>query len=637
LEIRLLGKTEARDTDGPLRFRSHKATEIIAYLAYAGPTGASRSSLAAALWPELEVSRRLHNLRVNLVYIKQAAPELLSRYGSRDLALAPTVRVDVWSFRDAVAEAKEGSSIAPWQKAFDLYEGEFAPDIQADWAVAARDNLASEYLEVLLRLAADELERDAVAAKDYADQAVRLDPYLQSARTMKVQALIALDERAGAAKEIEAYAELLRRDLRIEPDDVLYELIGMPRRGLRMVWPADDAEFRALSAGQRLALEANLAQLYYARGYLNQGRQRVQEALDRAGDASPEASAAFAALSLLDSEAGDFRRALLNADRALTTAKTPHDEAGARAAVARAHSRSGALAAASEQVAAALALARTHGYEDLEAECLVIGGIIRFYQHRTSRSLQTLTEAIRKAKANHAYSILTRALNAAASCLFKMGRLPEAAEMFEDAILTAREARMPIREAHSKGSLGRVREAQGRLQEARTLYEETLEDMSGLEAPTFRAVVVTYLADLALKMGDAQQSKERHEVGIALRRMSGDRLGLATNYRGLGKALTALRQLDEAVAALTSAAKIYSSMSDEFGSGTAHIALAEAFGLRGDRAEATSHLDHAERIVRKLNRTEVAELFEDELFTLGGIEKLRLRLGLAATRRNAST
>ena len=108
LQLLLFGAPRVQRNGQPVPIRRRKGMALLTYLALTGRTH-SREALATLLWPDLDHSRALSNLRRELSRLKQDTGAELFRADRTQLALDPEVglAVDVQQFRTLLAIVDE--------------------------------------------------------------------------------------------------------------------------------------------------------------------------------------------------------------------------------------------------------------------------------------------------------------------------------------------------------------------------------------------------------------------------------------------------------------------------------------------------------------------------------------------------
>jgi predicted ATPase len=241
LSLSLLGGFYVEKDGSPLTgFATDKARALLAYLAVERERPHRRESLAALFWPEQPEGRARQSLRQALSNLRQVlaeeedAPVLTVTNSDVQLSLQAQIWVDVQAFRILVQTCREHSHarletclpcLRRQREAVKLYAGEFLagfglPDSSTfdEWLLLTRENLQVEAVQILALLAEYEERRgDFGAARQYALQQVRLEPWREEAYA-QVMRLLAYDgQRSAALAQFAACRRALENELGLEP------------------------------------------------------------------------------------------------------------------------------------------------------------------------------------------------------------------------------------------------------------------------------------------------------------------------------------------------------------------------------------------------------------------------------------
>jgi TolB-like protein len=232
LQLSLLGRFQLRGPDGSIDLGSKKLCALVAYLACAGE--ASRDRLMTLLWgSHFDVQAR-QNLRKALSRLRAAlGDDALAADDVMVVLHASRIESDVVRFERLAAEGSRASLAA----AAALYRDAFLADLSiaeegwAEWLRTQRTRLESMLVNALIRLAEIELlEGDAEAALAAAKRATATDNLREDAHRLVIRALAASGRKAEALREFDRLAELLRSDLKTEPDASTRALVDEIRR-----------------------------------------------------------------------------------------------------------------------------------------------------------------------------------------------------------------------------------------------------------------------------------------------------------------------------------------------------------------------------------------------------------------------
>lgn len=252
LELRLLGGLDVRVDGARAVLPTRHCGLLLAYLAVNPGMSESRERLATLLWGERADEQARASLRQTLYRLKEPlegvepAP-LVS--DPRSVSLAESlVRCDVAAFERAIDGDEEALL-----EARDLYKGDLLADCgRTD--PAFEDWLAEER-ERLRRLAADGFHRLAEmqqAGRRFremeatARKLVELNPYDEAARRLQMTACALRGQRNAALAIYKDLADLLDRELDVEPEPETDALLAAIRDGdLRIVDEPADADTQA--------------------------------------------------------------------------------------------------------------------------------------------------------------------------------------------------------------------------------------------------------------------------------------------------------------------------------------------------------------------------------------------------------
>ncbi len=238
LEVAVLGATtlrrEGRVVDHP-HWRRERVRALLLVLMARG--GGTREELAGSLWPDLETSAALRNLRVTLSYLlavleperSEGAPSFFVRADGPTLRLATEgwLQVDAWTFEDLLDRAAEAerhgepsAALDLYRRALRLYRGPYLADAgYEEWALPHRDRLAARFVTAAVR--AGELTLaggDPDESLRLAGRALESEPWSEGAHRLSVAAHLARGDRAAAHRAMETCLAQLD-DLGVRPTE----------------------------------------------------------------------------------------------------------------------------------------------------------------------------------------------------------------------------------------------------------------------------------------------------------------------------------------------------------------------------------------------------------------------------------
>src|SRR5713226_9467301 len=231
LTIRLLGAPRIeRDGEPGAGPRGNKAWALLAYLLLSRQPP-SRRKLAELLFSEADDP--LGALRWSLAQLRQALRQPNALRGDPvDLALEPGAEIDLRRLRSVgLPEADEIDALTG-----ELLEGmTFATSPAFDaWLAVERTQLGATAQALLLERAQAELGAgNAGTAARLATRLLELNPLEEAHHELLVRCLVATGDKKAALARVEAWEDLVRRELGAAPSSRLREIIraaeGEPR------------------------------------------------------------------------------------------------------------------------------------------------------------------------------------------------------------------------------------------------------------------------------------------------------------------------------------------------------------------------------------------------------------------------
>ncbi|MBX3000846.1 MAG: AAA family ATPase [Caldilineaceae bacterium] len=232
LQIRLLGQFSLHYGDQPLTtISADRQQSLLVYLLLHRQSPVPRHHIAFQLWPDSSEAQARSNLRNLLFSLRQALPDAdrfleitnLTLYWRSD---APYT-LDVADFQRHCAQAGEArqinataEAIRALEMATDLYSGELLPGNYDDWIMSLREEFRLQYQHALAQLVTLlEASGDPRGALRYAQRMIQQDPLDEAAyvHVMRLHAMIG--DRAGVRRAYESCANLLLRELDVDPDE----------------------------------------------------------------------------------------------------------------------------------------------------------------------------------------------------------------------------------------------------------------------------------------------------------------------------------------------------------------------------------------------------------------------------------
>lgn len=230
-----------------------KAQGLLAYLAVHRDRPIPREQLATLLWGHCGNEQARRSLRQCLLslHVKATVGDLVvaDAAGVR-LAGENQVETDLARFETL----GQSTTLAELEAAQALYRDDFLAGLRiaskpfAEWASVQRRRLATALADVLFHLAmAHATSGSSEQAIAIARRLTAFDPLREEAHRLLIRLLAAAGHRNAALMEHGAYAQLLQRELGVEPEPVTVELARAIREGASV--PVSTASANTQPAG----------------------------------------------------------------------------------------------------------------------------------------------------------------------------------------------------------------------------------------------------------------------------------------------------------------------------------------------------------------------------------------------------
>lgn len=237
LSINLLGEFQLVLASQPLTdLYSPRIQSFLAYLVLHRGHPVPRQQLAFLLWPESSEAQARTNLRKLVHQVRKQVPaaERFVDLEARELEWredAPFT-VDTIEFESAIRRG----GIDDLEQAVELYRGELLPNCYEDWIQPERDRLRKIFSDALERLTdLYEAQRNYRAAIGAAQRLLQHEPLREVTYRRLMRLYAQSGDRAAALKTFEECANVLKRELGVEPSQetlaAYQRLLKVERRG----------------------------------------------------------------------------------------------------------------------------------------------------------------------------------------------------------------------------------------------------------------------------------------------------------------------------------------------------------------------------------------------------------------------
>jgi DNA-binding SARP family transcriptional activator len=213
---------------------ARRARELFFYLFFHSPV--RKQEIGLALWPDRDPDRVTSSFHATLYRARRAtgAP-LVTLREDRYHWVHPDTWCDVVEFERLLAEAERLPESDPrklglLEQALSLYRGDFLEDLDSEWCILRREELAGRRLQVWLKLGQLYLQHENwQRAEEAFLRALEIDNLREEAYRGLMECYLRSGERARAIQTYRRCRRLLARELHIAPSEeteALYRTIA---------------------------------------------------------------------------------------------------------------------------------------------------------------------------------------------------------------------------------------------------------------------------------------------------------------------------------------------------------------------------------------------------------------------------
>ncbi len=211
-------------------WRATASRELFLYLLFIGP--ATREQISLVFWPDSSSQQVRNNFHSTVYRTRQALGENVIALEDGIYSINPDLAMwcDIFEFEEAVRGAQVLSSRDArtedlWQRAINLYKGDFLESVVYDWAASRRASSQDAFIAALIGAANCARQRDGFQdALNYLRRALKVDPYREDVYRTIMHCYADLGERKQILATLDQLQHLLRRELAIEPSHETLQL-----------------------------------------------------------------------------------------------------------------------------------------------------------------------------------------------------------------------------------------------------------------------------------------------------------------------------------------------------------------------------------------------------------------------------
>ncbi len=193
-----------------------------------------KSDIALEFWPDFSAGKVNSNFHATLWRVRKGLEiKNLIAYENNYYQINSVVDViyDVEEFEQLVKKISDSEIDSPERRAhsrqaLEIYQNDFLPDIDMDWADRRRRELQQTFLEILI-----DLGQMTFKLKNYSEafeifrSAVEIDPYQDDLHLWVVRCLVGMGDFHQAKKHYDGYASTLQEEMGLSPSEDLTQFI----------------------------------------------------------------------------------------------------------------------------------------------------------------------------------------------------------------------------------------------------------------------------------------------------------------------------------------------------------------------------------------------------------------------------
>lgn len=224
--IKFFGRCTITGPSGELALVPRDA-EVLAFLAMERRNPRAKEDIAGLIWPRSTKAKAMRNLYNSISRIKTLIKRVgisvpSSRFkGPGKLPL--DFRTDAEEFESMVVAGRAlirtghpDRAVVFYEKAVEIYGGEFLPDSRMRWAQDLRELYREMFVEVLVFLSGYHLKASPEKALHYAHRAMEADPLNESACLVLLSILVRIGKKTEAKRLYDRFMEDYRKTIGME-------------------------------------------------------------------------------------------------------------------------------------------------------------------------------------------------------------------------------------------------------------------------------------------------------------------------------------------------------------------------------------------------------------------------------------
>jgi two-component SAPR family response regulator len=232
ISIRALGEVRITNDKGSKVQLRPVHQEVLFYLLESHVS--SKYEIIEAIWPNLDHEKQSSNLHSALYQIRKelGGKAVVSLGANYQISNELLSSYDAYAFQMAANEvlASYGSGISylgSTEEAISLYRGDYLPGFYSNWIISRRNEMQSEYCDLIIQFAEITLEQNATElAIKRIRSAVRIDPLNERLAEAYVKSLIKLERYQELISFYRKFEKQLADELQVRPSSRIIELVS---------------------------------------------------------------------------------------------------------------------------------------------------------------------------------------------------------------------------------------------------------------------------------------------------------------------------------------------------------------------------------------------------------------------------
>lgn len=224
LEIRSFGNVQViqnQQNVGLSDWQTREARDLFLFLLQSPPL--TKEQIGLEFWPDISPARLKMRFKINIYRVRQAiGPDSIifenDRYRFNRSIAYSWDRENLDGLLRTLPNVDGPEKIKLLEQTMEILKGPYMADIDAEWSISDRLKYQDLHQELMIELAKLYLASDqARACLNVARQVLKVDPLLEMAHRLIIQAYATLHDPAGMTLQFREYKQILKEELGLQP------------------------------------------------------------------------------------------------------------------------------------------------------------------------------------------------------------------------------------------------------------------------------------------------------------------------------------------------------------------------------------------------------------------------------------